>query len=42
MEIDEGTQEQLAAYVSGLMAKTGFTKNDLLREIGNIESARLH
>jgi hypothetical protein len=24
------------------MAKTGFTKNDLLREIGNIESARLH
>jgi CheY-like chemotaxis protein len=42
MEMDEGTQEQLEAYVSGLMAKTGFTKNDLLREIGNIESARLH
>ncbi len=42
MEIDEGTQEQLEAYVSGLMAKNGFTKNDLLREIGNIESARLH
>ena len=42
MEIDEETHEQLGAYVSGLMSKTAFTKRDLLREIGNIESARLH
>jgi PAS domain S-box-containing protein len=42
MEIDDETQEQLGAYVSGLMNKAAFTKKDLLREIGNIESARLH
>ena len=42
MEIDEETQEQLGSYVSGLMNKSAFTKKDLLREIGNIESARLH
>jgi CheY-like chemotaxis protein len=42
MEIDDQTQEQLGAYVSGLMNKAAFTKKDLLREIGNIESARLH
>ncbi len=42
MEIDSETQEQLGAYVSGLMSKSTFTKKDLLREIGNIESARFH
>ena len=42
MEIDEETQERLGAHVSGLMSKSAFTKKDLLREIGNIESARLH
>ena len=42
MEIDEETHEQLGAYVSTLMSKSSFTKRDLLREIGNIESARWH
>ncbi|HTY60381.1 MAG TPA: response regulator [Bacteroidota bacterium] len=42
MEIDNETQEQLGSYVSGLMNKGAFTKKDLLREIGNIENARLH
>ncbi len=42
MEIDEQTHEQLGEYVSGLMNKSAFTKKDLLREIGNIESTRLH
>jgi len=42
MDIDSETQEQLGAYVSGLMSKSTFTKKDLLREIGNIESARFH
>jgi len=42
MEIDEETQEQLGTYVTGLMSKSAFTKKDLLREIGNIESARWH
>jgi PAS domain S-box-containing protein len=40
MDIDSDTQEQLGAYVSSLMSKSSFTKKDLLREIGNIESAR--
>lgn len=40
MEIDEETRAQLGAHVSGLMRKSSFTKNDLLREIGNIESIR--
>jgi PAS domain S-box-containing protein len=42
MEIDDDTYEQLGAYVSTLMSKSSFTKRDLLREIGNIESARLY
>jgi len=42
MDIDTDTQEQLGTYVSGLMSKSAFTKKDLLREIGNIESARWH
>jgi len=40
MDIDSDTQEQLGAYVTSLMSKSTFTKKDLLREIGNIESAR--
>jgi PAS domain S-box-containing protein len=40
MEIDEETRAQLGSHVSGLMRKSSFTKNDLLREIGNIESIR--
>jgi DNA-binding response OmpR family regulator len=40
MEIDEETQHQLSSYVSSLMSKSSFTKKDLLREIGNIESLR--
>ena len=42
MEIDQETHEKLGSYVSGLMNKSAFTKKDLLREIGNIESARWH
>ncbi len=42
MDLDEDTQEQLSEYVTGLMSKSSFTKRDLLREIGNIESARWH
>jgi PAS domain S-box-containing protein len=42
MEIEPGLQEQLEAYVSGLMSKSAFTKKDLLREISNIENARSH
>jgi CheY-like chemotaxis protein len=40
MDIDQETQLQLEAYTSGLIKKGSFTKKDLLREIGNIESAR--
>jgi len=40
MEIDQETQMQLGTYTSGLIRKGSFTKKDLLREIGNIESAR--
>lgn len=40
MEIDQETQVQLGAYSSGLIRKGSFTKKDLLREIGNIESVR--
>jgi len=40
MEIDEETQTQLGAYVSGLISKARFTKKDLLREIGNLENIR--
>ncbi len=40
MEMDQDTQIQLGNYVSGLMSKSTFTKKDLLREIGNIESMR--
>ena len=42
MDIDNETHQQLESYVSGLMSKSNFTKKDLLREIGNIESARWH
>ena len=38
MEIDAETQEQLGGYASGMMSKSRFTKRDLLKEIGNIES----
>jgi CheY-like chemotaxis protein len=41
MEIDDQMQEQLGGYVAGLMSKSSFTKKDLLREIANIENARL-
>lgn len=40
MEVDEDTREQLSAYASGVMQKSSFTKRDLLKEIGNIESFR--
>lgn len=40
MEVDEETQAQLGAYVSGLLSKASFTKKDLLREIGNLENIR--
>ncbi|MGB6032288.1 MAG: response regulator, partial [Bacteroidota bacterium] len=42
MEIDPAMQERLESYVAGLMSKSAFTKRDLLREISNIENARLH
>lgn len=38
MDIDEDTKDKLGGYVAGLMSKSSFTKKDLLREIGNIES----
>ncbi len=38
MDIDEETKDKLGGYVAGLMSKSSFTKKDLLREIGNIES----
>jgi CheY-like chemotaxis protein/anti-sigma regulatory factor (Ser/Thr protein kinase) len=38
MEIDDELQEQLSAYVSGLMSKSSFTKRDLIKEIGSIEA----
>jgi len=41
MEIDDDLQQQLSAYVSGLMSKSSFTKRDLIKEIGSIE-ARSH
>ena len=40
MDIDAQTQEQLSGYVSTLMSKSHFTKNDLLKEITNIEHSR--
>jgi signal transduction histidine kinase/CheY-like chemotaxis protein len=40
MDIDAETQEQLGSYVSGVMSKSRFTKKELLREIGGIESYR--
>ncbi len=40
MDIDEETKDKLGNYVTGLMSKSSFTKKDLLREIGNIESFR--
>ena len=40
MDIDQETRSQLGSYVAGLMSKSSFTKKDLLREIGNIESVR--
>ncbi len=41
MEIDEGMLEQLGGHVATLMSKSSFTKKDLLREIANIEQARM-
>lgn len=40
MEVDDEMQQQLGNYVAGLMRKASFTKRDLLRELGNIESLR--
>lgn len=40
MEIDGETEEQLGSFVAGMMSKSRFTKKDLLREIGNMESLR--
>ena len=42
MDIDSETQEQLGSIVAGLMSKSRFTKRDLLKEIGNVESAQWH
>jgi PAS domain S-box-containing protein len=38
MEIDDELQEQLSAYVAGLMSKSSFTKGSLIKEISNIEA----
>ena len=40
MEIDPTMQDQLGSHVAGLMAKSSFTKKDLLREINSIENTR--
>jgi PAS domain S-box-containing protein len=41
MDIDPDMAEQLGGYVTSLMSKSSFTKRDLLREIANIENARM-
>jgi len=37
MEVDDDTREQMQGFISTIMSKSRFTKNDLLREIGTIE-----
>jgi len=41
MDIDQDMAEQLGGYVTSLLSKASFTKRDLLREIANIENARM-
>jgi CheY-like chemotaxis protein len=38
MDIDRETRDQLGGYVTGLISKSRFTKKDLLREMGDIET----
>jgi PAS domain S-box-containing protein len=40
MEIDDDVREQMEGFVSTLMTKSRFTKNDLLREISAVERGR--
>jgi len=37
MDVDQDTREQMEGFVTGVMSKSRFTKNDLLREINTIE-----
>jgi PAS domain S-box-containing protein len=37
MEVDDETREQMQGFISTIMSKSRFTKNDLLREISTIE-----
>jgi PAS domain S-box-containing protein len=40
MEVDEDTKTQMQGFISTIMSKSRFTKNDLLREISSIEKMR--
>lgn len=40
MDVDDDTREQMEGFISGIMSKSRFTKNDLLREINTIEKMR--
>ncbi|HYQ87534.1 MAG TPA: response regulator [Bacteroidota bacterium] len=40
MEVDEDTKTQMQGFISTIMSKSRFTKNDLLREISSIEKTR--
>ena len=40
MDVDQDTREQMEGFVTGVMSKSRFTKNDLLREINAIEKMR--
>ena len=40
MDVDEDTREQMEGFVTGVISKSNFTKNDLLREINTIEKMK--
>jgi PAS domain S-box-containing protein len=40
MDVDEETREQMQGFITTIMNKSHFTKQDLLREIGSIEKIR--
>lgn len=40
MDVDKETREQMEGFVTGVMSKSRFTKNDLLREINTIEKMK--
>ena len=40
MEVDDDTKSQMQGFISTIMSKSRFTKNDLLREISSIEKMK--